>query len=369
MTCSFNQQLLKSNPGSGCQPRCQVHAQKINYHVCEALHMAPPYYFASQINFSYTTAVPQVCIMSSLASLPDEVLKLVMQHVPLQDRLGSCCLVSKRLHAAATAATQDLSWKSADPSSTQSAIQWITHYGQHLTSLLWWSSNSWPHQQLPCPNLQKLFIVSSIAQLGATAGGQPGVLHICTNLTRLDLHCCGAVQGVVVDGLSSLVRLQHFELGSTSFFREVNGLCSATLPCMQQLTFLKVRSLSVQNLLELAALPSLYELHLHVAGDGAVGPDSVPALAFPASVKKLVLLSPVEAGLLSLVPAGLQDLRVECGVEGLVEGPGSLLSCITRFTHLTQLSILPNPVSALMWPPAGPAYSALTASSNLAALE
>jgi hypothetical protein len=41
----------------------------------------------------------------SLSSLPDEVLKLVMQHVPLRDRLTICCLANRRLHAAAVAAT------------------------------------------------------------------------------------------------------------------------------------------------------------------------------------------------------------------------------------------------------------------------
>jgi hypothetical protein len=46
--------------------------------------------------------------MSELASLPDEVLKLVMQHVTTKERLTSCCFVSKRLHDAAAAATQQL---------------------------------------------------------------------------------------------------------------------------------------------------------------------------------------------------------------------------------------------------------------------
>ena len=47
-------------------------------------------------------------VMSLLCSLPDEVLKIVMKHVPLGDRLTSCCLVSRRLHAAATTATEQL---------------------------------------------------------------------------------------------------------------------------------------------------------------------------------------------------------------------------------------------------------------------
>jgi hypothetical protein len=53
--------------------------------------------------------------MSRLVSLPDEVLKVVMQHVPLKDRLSSCCLVNKWLQAAAVAATEQLLVFPADP--------------------------------------------------------------------------------------------------------------------------------------------------------------------------------------------------------------------------------------------------------------
>ena len=42
-----------------------------------------------------------------------------------------------------------------------------------------------------------------------------------------------------------------------------------------------------------------------------------------------------------------------------------MLSFLAQLQHLTRLSILPEPISALKWPPAGPAYSALTASSSL----
>jgi hypothetical protein len=134
---------------------------------------------------------------------------------------------------------------------------------------------------------------------------------------------------------------------------------------MQHLTFLEVRSMSIENLLELSILTNLYELHLHVGGDIAIGPSTVPDLAFPPSLKVLELLSPVEAGILCLVPTGLQQLSIKCGVEGPVEGPDSLLSSLPALQHLTRLSILPEPISALKWPPAGPAYSALTTSSNL----
>jgi hypothetical protein len=46
--------------------------------------------------------------MSRFAFLPEEVLKHVMQYIPLKERLGSCSLVNKGFHSAAVAATQEL---------------------------------------------------------------------------------------------------------------------------------------------------------------------------------------------------------------------------------------------------------------------
>jgi hypothetical protein len=130
--------------------------------------------------------------------------------------------------------------------------------------------------------------------------------------------------------------------------------------------------LSIENVAQLVGLTSLQELHLSARQEGipseepAVGLSSIPGLVLPASLTKLVLSSPVEAGILSAAPAGLQDLQVGCTVEGPPAGPGSFLSCMARLQSLTRLSI--EPVS-LAWPPPGPAYSALTASSSLVELD
>lgn len=105
---------------------------------------------------------------------------------------------------------------------------------------------------------------------------------------------------------------------------------------------------------------------------GLVGPSGFPDLALevlPASLTKLVLLSPVEAGLLSLAPTGLQHLQLVCDVEGPGEGPGSLLSCVARVTCLTGLILQPPNSLEFEWPSCGAAYAALTASSNLVHLD
>jgi hypothetical protein len=88
--------------------------------------------------------------MSSLLSLPDEVLKLLMQHFPTKDRLTSCCLVNRRLHAAAVAATDDLHLLGIRHG--DSSLQWLSHYGQYVTRLALDCFQK-PLLQLPCPAL------------------------------------------------------------------------------------------------------------------------------------------------------------------------------------------------------------------------
>lgn len=157
--------------------------------------------------------------MSPLSSLPDEVLKLVMQHVPLRHRLTACCLVNRRLHAAAVAATDRLDVLCDNveqlydpteqirmkPYDSVSLLQW----GQHVTSLCLRMFPE-PLQEAPCQNLRQLKLKGGSIQLAA-ADGQPGVIHGCSKLARLKLACAitDARQGAVIKSLSNLVHLQH----------------------------------------------------------------------------------------------------------------------------------------------------------------
>ena len=321
--------------------------------------------------------------MVSLASLPDEVLKLVMQHVSLRDRLTSCCLVSKRLHAAAVSATdrleldftEDIHDYNLNAAARQPSSQWLCKYGQQLTSL-YVSGLGWPLRELPCPNLQRLQLSDCAVQLGVAPGGLPSGIQQCTKLTQLQLWCniIDAQAGAVVEGLSSLVHLQHLHVHAKILFGvgvmmkyKTGGLSDATLPRLQHLTYLNVQGLNPENLQQLGGLTSLQRLNLDSADNSAVGPSNAPGMAFPTSLKTVFLSSPVEAGVLSLLPADLQDLRVECAVHGPAEGPGSFLCRMARLQHLTNLVVLPD--GGVAWPPPGPAYSALTASSSLVCLE
>ena len=318
--------------------------------------------------------------MSRLESLPADVLKLVMQHLSLKDRLTSCCLVSKRLHAAAVAATHQVELRT---DRVQPGLNWMSQYGNCVTNI---DLNLFkqPLQQLPCPNLLELKLCLCSIQLGPTADGQPGVVQGCTKLTRLDMRCnlIDAPAGAVVDSLSSLVHLQHLSLlprtvewhdhvfvPAATNSLSIGGLSSETLPRLTCLTYLDVRSLSALNLAQLGGLTNLKEFSaacLAADEDGfAVSPSSVPGFAFPSSLTKLDLDLNVEAGILSLLPDGLKHLHMsECRVEGPAEGPGSMLFYLARLQQLTRLELYLEDD----WPPAGPAYSALTASGTLAAL-
>jgi hypothetical protein len=309
--------------------------------------------------------------MSRLESLPAEVLKLVMQHVNLRDRLLSCCLVSQRMHAAAVAATQRMELAEPSTDSVQSGLHWMSQYGQHVTKFTL-SNHQHPVNKLPCPSLLDLQLWQCSVQLGPTADGQPGVVPGCTKLTRLEM-CCNildAPEGAVVDCLSSLVDLQHLSVlpVDAQFHHHcLGGLSSSTLQCLTRLTFLCVRSLSSENLAQLGGLINLKELHLEASEDGAaIGPSRAPGLTFPDSLTRFATNSGLEAATLSLLPAGLKDVELmDCVVEGPFEGPGSMLLYIERLQQLTGLELHLDGG----WPPAGPTYSALTASSSLVSLK
>ena len=251
----------------------------------------------------------------------------MMQHVPVWDRLGSCCLVSRKLHAAAIAVTDQLQIPYRPERLKQladSALAWMGQFGQQLTSVRWYHVPYQPLRTLPCPNLLQLHVgYDCYVQLGPS-GAHRGVIAGCTKLTGLELQggIIDAGVGAVVDSLSSLVHLQHLYIEPSGFDRmpySLGGLSEATLPRLQHLTYLNFKRLSVDNLLQLDGLTNLQELHLSAAlkRGTAVGPSTVPGLSFPSFLQKLVLVSLVEAGVLSLVPTGLLELRVPCRVEGL----------------------------------------------------
>lgn len=329
--------------------------------------------------------------MSSLSDLPKPVLQLIMQFVPVMERLTICCLLSKELHAAAVAATQELE---LTPEQVQSAYKWMMLYGHNLKSLKVQDSTRSLLEPTAygtsaiqsCPNLTKLVLQrdstpfptvggASLARLAklehldiSSDSGEPftlshAVLPSLSALTYLHVDSL-PVPGVLQ--LGDLARLQHLKI--TSDYNGANTLICGVLPRLSVLTHLHVNSLSVEGVLQLSTLTCLRELHLNVKGDMADGPTSTLGAAFPASLEVLTVSSAIQADFLSLVPAGLQTLRILEGapVQGPAEGHALFLSSMSRLQRLTELELA---LKGFNWPPVGPAYTALTASSYLVSLE
>lgn len=184
----------------------------------------------------------------------------------------------------------------------------------------------------------------------------------CPNLTRLqlvDADLTDVPEGGVLDSVSCLVNLRQLVVEPTHP-ADVSG---ATLRS-NKLEYVKLM-LSHGNLLQLGKFSSLQALHLWTADDIVVGADIVPGLMLPASLTALFLLSPVQAAFLSLARTTLQRLTIQSDVEGPAERPGSLLSGLDRFKHLTCLDLAQSRAESFLCPPPGPTYSALTASSSL----
>jgi hypothetical protein len=331
------------------------------------------------------------------------MLKLVMQHVPLRDRLTHCCLVNKRLHAAAVAATDQLAvflsenddWEQrhahfvvwnresthklrlGSSQRANSVLPWLSLYGQYVTSLsmlgipprehAWFVSSPPPLQQLPCPNLLELILEDCRVQLAPSADGQPGVAQCCSKLTNLWLACTTVDTrvGAVLDSLSSLVHLQRLHMSHACGL--IDGLSSATLPNLVNLTYLAVDSLSTENLLQVGALTNLQVLQSDVRSDSVIGISNVPGLIFPAPLRYFGVGFRMDPAVLSLDPTGLKSLWYGSLEGGPPEGL-SLLSVLARLQQLTRLSLQTTRSDRLIMPPAGPAYSALTASTNLSDL-
>jgi hypothetical protein len=307
--------------------------------------------------------------MTHVFSLTDDILKLILQDVPLKDRVTSCCLVHNRFQAAelAVAGALDLAEFPAirSPERAQSFLGWLDQYGERLTSLKM-AEFPQPLLQLPCPNLLELSLgAGCCVQLAPSAAedGSPGVIHGCSKLTRLELQCSfsDTPKGQpVLDSLSSLVDLQHLVVSPADL--DTTALAGSTLPPFALLTTLTASCMDVGFLDNLAHNSSLLELTVLPSPNGiTVGPSMMPALELPDSLTKLALECPIETGLLSLVPETLRELYIDGRVVGPVD---AFLFNIGRLQHLTAL-LLDTLEGLGDWPPPGPAYNAFTGSSSL----
>lgn len=203
--------------------------------------------------FGELSTACQVSELNSLAtsamavqwhSLPDECWQVILAFLPLVERIR-CSSVSAKLHNAAVAATNQLHVQQAPKHVASSMMLWIEKYGQQIISLRFLSGLGFAMTRLACPNLQELQLEHVDVQLGSTMQS-PGVLTVCTALTKLQLRCCSVLDAYSGLGVLAWVpALQHLELtGLQQEDGQSTQLPPFVLQHLTNLTFLSVSTSS-----------------------------------------------------------------------------------------------------------------------------
>lgn len=238
--------------------------------------------------------------MSSCKALPDDIWKLVMQYVPVLERLRVCVPVSKALYRAAVAATDQLEVPLGGFSSEQTERfwQWTDLHGRNIRVLLVPGSSPADSfgtrvltaasmmpvlSRLPCQHLCQLELSRCSVQLGpCPSNNQPGVLQACTAITQLVLDDCNLPGGrtslAALSGVPALCRLRLCNLRHDEMPRH-NGfdLPAAVLSCLQQLTHFEVRQMDV-SIQHISCLQKLQQLRLSLLATASITPSNTPDL-------------------------------------------------------------------------------------------
>jgi hypothetical protein len=298
--------------------------------------------------------------------------------------------VNRHWSAAAVAATHIIEVSlDASESRRVGVLQWIEKHGLLLSQLKLHGGHGLM-SSLPCPGLRELLIRGSTLQL-TPRGGQPGLLHAATGLTQLVLLRATVLGAQQLTALSVLTDLQHLvlsELQEPSL--QYAAVPEHLLSQLQRLTHLQIVSgLSDAALQHLSCLTNLQQLQLerlgadttpaaveHVARlqqltclllEGAhftLGDVSTPSVAALTglSVLQLHACNGMQAGMLSTLTS-LQVLQLQLTP---VESAGQFLTLLPKLRRLTALEL---DAALVQGAPSTSAYVALTANSNLQALQ
>jgi len=248
--------------------------------------------------------------------------------------------------------------------------QWMLHHGQHITSVQL-SASDGNLTQLPCPNLRNLKLAYMTVQLGASSM-QPGVLHSCTRLTKLQLISCRHTDGRNgLVALSALVSLQHLELQISNSNSAHCQMPSTVFQHLQHLTYLLLREcvaplLTTHSLEHISCLVNLQELRID--SKVLVSPSTTPGISRLTALTTLSL----ERG--QLDPVCLQDCTqlqelvltavtiISADGAAGAAGAAALHNLVGRLQQLQSLQLFDLQYD---WRVAAAAYSILTASSQL----
>ena len=344
-----------------------------------------------------------------LSDLPDEVLVVLMQHVPLQQRLCGCARLSKKFLRAAAAATTSIKHHASKVDTVYGLQAYLQSHGTVVVNLdlkpaltpLHWLP--YALQQLPCPGLLQLQLTDTLVQFTAIPGSQqPGILSSCTSLTSLCLLNCyvmdpsqhlGALsvlqdlQELVVRWdadssrrasqplsllpgslLSQLVRLTSIYLSNTMRFGSLEHLsCLSGLQQFRVVLAAEAKQESFSGVDQLQHLTSL-RLDCHQSQQSiAVGVKCQPDLSKLTTLKELDVWACKDFKPVVLQQMrSLQDLAIRrTNLSGDARGTSNMLRMLRVLKGVKQLDLegtLQHPAVQLK------DYTALTCLSSLGVL-
>jgi len=272
------------------------------------------------------------------------VLTIILQHVPLQQRLGVCTRVCHAFRTAAIAATNSISiTQISSQARYDNAVKWLQLHGAGVTCLDIQHGGGFSLACWPCPALRDL----NLQEVSV----QPGFFSACTNLTRLLLTGCwlqssphatsNAAGRSRLTQLSVLCSLQHLELDNVRCPLS-NSCCEfpgSLLSQLVQLTCLKLRYDQVQSdaaLQHLSALSALQHLELNLGGLSSQQPAAA-ALTFLQQLPQLTALH-LE---LNLWHGRMQQQPTGAALNGLQQLPQLTALKLSRVPWAIKLRSMP----------------------------
>ena len=337
---------------------------------------------------------------SDWSHLPLSPLKLILQQLPLKQRMQSCALVSTSWADAAIAATVDLASEQLELDSTRRAKachSWCVKHHAYAKNVSY-SSMRVMGSPLNHSRLQALSISTTWTVRLAAAGQWRGLLQDATALTTLNLNNTSIYgwpeAAVQLTGLKSLAvsAVKSKDPGEPHVPGQHLGL-------LQQLTCLKLKdddAVTAAALQQLSRLSKLQELCLAGADWADDEDDGMEwqLATVNSSIGRLQCLTSLDIFCCSPVPVGiskltsLQQLRIDWGTSVHPEcfagggnlrslsiansrmagegAQGQLLQHLERMKHLTFLDLSSSLTDYNDWEGVSlSAFGGITASSSL----
>jgi hypothetical protein len=267
-----------------------------------------------------------------LLQIPDAAMALVLKQLDpcsIASTAGTCSKLSRAVPQTISKATL----RGSLLDKFKSFERWLERHNTSLSSLQSCSFASSSQEMctplgcLPCPQLRHLQVVNMSLQLDTGDGGIPGLLHVCTRLTALDVQDC-----VVLDTPAAFAAI-------------------AALPELQSLKVVKTVDAIGRFFQETQHPVQLTHLSLDFGGD-EVSLDEAARLADLSALSNLAnleLLGLPRHGVPGGVPAELIKLTSLHASYGHMD-TAEQFQHLSKLTALQDLSLVSDPDYAIKTP-------------------